>query len=461
MARYREELRNRFLTLLPALLLTSLLFFLPEIWAGIQPLVDDAYTQAIMTVAPEAFDPGYRFWTGLGLASVVGLYFLKQWKPWQHLMAAGMVVAATVAFGLFPTYGEVQQGPTKEAALLARQEGWDVVMWRLDMPSFAFYYGDITPLREPEVGEVVFTRVTRLERLEIPTEVLFQKGGIVLARALEGGRAEMVPKETGPFVRAPDWMVFGPLALALVLLIGVEIGGFDRPLFFFFNSLSSYTGPTFWANATILGDGLVCGVLLLPWIRRNPERVWGGLLGAVFMVVILHVFKEFLGLPRPLAVLPEEMVTVIGPGLRRGAFPSGHTATMALFAGIWALSTSRRLFHWMALTLAVLVGVSRMAVGVHWPTDVLGGFALGWVSAWIGLRWAARASWGMGSTGRRILTAALLISGLVLLIIDHTGYPGVLLLQRSIALVCLVWGVVGVVRPSPEELSPEHVHTGL
>ena len=69
--------------------------------------------------------------------------------------------------------------------MLARAEGWDVVMWRLDMPSFALYYGDITPLREPEPGEVVFTRVTRLEALEIPTEVVFQRGGIVLARALE------------------------------------------------------------------------------------------------------------------------------------------------------------------------------------------------------------------------------------------------------------------------------------
>ena len=186
MARYRNEIRNRFLTLLPALLLTSLLFFLPEIWRTIEPLVDDAFTKAVMTVAPEAFDAGYRIWTGMGLAAVVGLFFLKNWKPWQHLMAAGVIVAATVAFGLFPTYGKIQQGPTKEAALLARSEGWDVVMWRLDMPSFALYYGDITPLREPMAGEVVFTRVTRLERLDIPTEVLFQKGGIVLARAVGG-----------------------------------------------------------------------------------------------------------------------------------------------------------------------------------------------------------------------------------------------------------------------------------
>ena len=94
-------------------------------------------------------------------------------------------MAGVVAFGLFPTAGEIQQGPTKEAALRARAEGWNVVMWRLDMPSFALYYERATPLREPEPGEVVFTRVDRFDQLEVPTEVVFQKGGMVLARALE------------------------------------------------------------------------------------------------------------------------------------------------------------------------------------------------------------------------------------------------------------------------------------
>jgi hypothetical protein len=184
MARYRDELENRVLTLLPAFLLVSLLAFLPEIWKVAEPRVTDDFTRAIMEVAPEAFDAGYRFWTGLGLAALILLAFKSRWRPWKHLMGAGLVVAAVVALAVVPTYGEIQQGPTKEAALLARSRGWEVVMWRLDMPSFAVYYGDITPLRPPKEGEVVFTRVTRLDRLEIPTEVLFQKGGIVLARAL-------------------------------------------------------------------------------------------------------------------------------------------------------------------------------------------------------------------------------------------------------------------------------------
>jgi hypothetical protein len=140
---------------------------------------------AIMSVAPEAFGLSYRMWIGAGLAALALFYFLPDQDAWKRLMGAGVVVAGIVAFAVVPTWGQVQQGPTKEAAHLARAEGWDVVMWRLDMPSFALYYGDITPLREPEPGEVVFTRVTRLERLEIPTEILFQKGGVVLARALD------------------------------------------------------------------------------------------------------------------------------------------------------------------------------------------------------------------------------------------------------------------------------------
>jgi membrane-associated phospholipid phosphatase len=247
--------------------------------------------------------------------------------------------------------------------------------------------------------------------------------------------------QKGP-VRAPPWLLLGFPSVVLVLLILVVSARLDRTLFHFFNQLSVYTGPALWANLTILGDGLVCAVLLLPWIRKNPERVWGGLLGAVLMTILLRMLKEMIGLPRPPGVLPEDALIVIGPGYRRGAFPSGHTATIALYAGIWALSTSRRLHGTLALCLAVLVGVSRMAVGVHWPSDVLGGLILGWGSAWAGLSLAGRWSWGTGRRARNIQGGVLMVSAVVLLVIDHTGYPGVLLLQRTLALTCLIWGAV-------------------
>jgi len=164
------------------------------------------------------------------------------------------------------------------------------------------------------------------------------------------------------------------------------------------------------------------------------------------MVVVLHSLKKLLGLPRPLAVLPEETVNLIGPGLRSRAFPSGHTATFALFAGILSLTARQKLVWIPALGGAILVGLSRMAVGVHWPSDVLAGLALGWTSAWIGLRWGARTGWGATIVGRRVLAIVLLIAATVLFIIDHTGYPGVLWFQRGLALVCFTWGSVELFR---------------
>jgi len=257
----------------------------------------------------------------------------------------------------------------------------------------------------------------------------------------------MGPEQRGvSLVEAPAWLVIGVPLLALVLLFSVEIGGVDTSLFYAFNGLSRYTGPGVWAHITILGDGLVTAVLFLPWIRKYPERVWAGVIGALLMVLILRLFKGMWGLPRPLAVLPVETVEVIGPGHRRGSFPSGHTATFFLLLGIWALSNRNRVASVLLVIPGILVGVSRMAVGVHWPTDVLAGAALGWTSAWLGLRWAEQAPWGMRRTGQVILGILLLIGALVLLLIDHTGYPGVLLFQRGLAGLCLVFGGVEMVR---------------
>jgi membrane-associated phospholipid phosphatase len=67
------------------------------------------------------------------------------------------------------------------------------------------------------------------------------------------------------------------------------------------------------------------------------------------------------------------------------AFPSGHatqiaaiTITIAMLGSTLSLSRSRMVMVWGATALTVLVvGVSRIYLGVHWPTDVLAGSALG------------------------------------------------------------------------------------
>jgi hypothetical protein len=131
----------------------------------------------------DVFTLSYRLWLAGGLVALGVLAFVRRLQPWQSLLGGALTFSFVLVQAVVPVVGELLQGPTKEAALLARDEGWDVVMYSVDMPSFAVYYDRITPLRAPEPGEVAFTRSTRLHELE-DVEVLYEKGIVVLARKL-------------------------------------------------------------------------------------------------------------------------------------------------------------------------------------------------------------------------------------------------------------------------------------
>jgi hypothetical protein len=83
---------------------------------------------------------------------------------------------------LLPAVGALQQGPVKEAALLARGAGWAVRTWYFNVPSFSVYRGAVTARATTlRPGEVILTRSDKLRELG-PLQVLYRKGGVVLAR---------------------------------------------------------------------------------------------------------------------------------------------------------------------------------------------------------------------------------------------------------------------------------------
>lgn len=102
--------------------------------------------------------------------------------------------------------------------------------------------------------------------------------------------------------------------------------------------------------------------------------------------VLVSLLKNAFGRLRPDTAFSEVVVS----GL---SFPSGHTSMSAIvFLTLGALiaSTRSRLRERayilaVASVLTLLVGVSRVALGVHWATDVLGGWAFGaaWAMAWL------------------------------------------------------------------------------
>ncbi len=111
-------------------------------------------------------------------------------------------------------------------------------------------------------------------------------------------------------------------------------------------------------------------------------------------LVLSSALKHLIDRPRP-ALVPHLSA------IYTSSFPSGHSmlsatvyltlgALLARFVQGWA---SKVYFIAVALTLTFLVGVSRIYMGVHYPTDVLGGYAAAvvWVSlVWTGYHWWRR-----------------------------------------------------------------------
>ena len=128
-------------------------------------------------------------------------------------------------------------------------------------------------------------------------------------------------------------------------------------------------------------EGFIIAVLLLgAWLyfsKRTREAITF-LFSAAGMMVSVQALKEWLRVPRPEAAL----IDTIGY-----AFPSGHSAGaffLALSACVLATGSSRPYVCVLALVAALLIGLSRIQLGVHTPLQVAAGFVIGvaWVSVW-------------------------------------------------------------------------------
>jgi undecaprenyl-diphosphatase len=94
------------------------------------------------------------------------------------------------------------------------------------------------------------------------------------------------------------------------------------------------------------------------------------------------ILKPLIGRVRPFAI--NTAVELLTRAPTDAAFPSGHTACS--FAAVFALKAAGSPLWRPALVLAVLIGLSRLYLYVHWPTDVLGGAALGAAVGWLGAK---------------------------------------------------------------------------
>jgi len=248
------------------------------------------------------------------------------------------------------------------------------------------------------------------------------------------------PDEPAAGMRAPELRSPRVWAVPLIGLIGMAcLQGLDanRSVFAWFNGLSKLTGAAPWAWMTVLGDTVVALALFGPLAVRRPQLMWALALSALIATLFVHGIKPVLLWPRPPAVLPPESITVIGPALTRKSFPSGHTATAFVAAGLVWMHVRSPLVRWTALCVAAGVGVSRMVVGVHWPMDVLAGAVFGWVAAWLGSLLSARLRIGRHLGLRITLIAVIAGCALAALTVLDTGYSQARWVQQTVGALSL------------------------
>lgn len=142
----------------------------------------------------------------------------------------------------------------------------------------------------------------------------------------------------------------------------------------------------FFKYFTHLGDGLVFIPLILFFFFVNKKFALYTAATGVMLAVLVNFFKRaiFLGAPRPKKFFEgaEVLQYVEGVSIHSmHAFPSGHTATAAAVALIIALHYKDKKITWIALAIALLIGISRMYLALHFLQDVAFGFLLGTATA--------------------------------------------------------------------------------
>jgi undecaprenyl-diphosphatase len=158
---------------------------------------------------------------------------------------------------------------------------------------------------------------------------------------------------------------------------------------------------TFFGSSSVgLGLSVGCSAALLAYYRRINRLVWLPLVAMLGSAPVNFGLRYLCGRVRPgVAYIPHRVPELSHP-FQRWSYPAGHTMTATICYGLIAYCLARARPRWRNGVLVLLglglaaIGFSRVYLGVHWPTDVLGGYLVG--GAWLAL---CIAFFGEGSQG--------------------------------------------------------------
>lgn len=207
---------------------------------------------------------------------------------------------------------------------------------------------------------------------------------------------------------------------SLIGIITYFTGGYHAG-FTEINSTTPYIQNLLLQNTTVFGDGALLLPLVLLFFNRNIQVQWTVLFAGISCAILSNLLKDYFELSRPAGVLAADLFNIVGPAYKAGSFPSGHTLTAFAMASICFCYIKSYPLKYLFLFIAMLAGLSRILIGVHWPIDILAGGALGILigvsSVVITLKWKV----GLG-VPVHLFTLLILIASCLIVFIDGNDY---------------------------------------
>ena len=155
----------------------------------------------------------------------------------------------------------------------------------------------------------------------------------------------------------------------------------QESILLFFQNIANPVLDFFFELITMLGEKniLIAGIA---WMFWNVDKKKGFILSftLLFSLFLNAVLKISIHNSRPFEVIPE----ILGKRVQTAtgySFPSGHTQGATTFYLVLSLILKKRWIYITAIAISLLVALSRIYLGVHWPVDVIGGLVAGAVVA--------------------------------------------------------------------------------
>jgi len=181
-------------------------------------------------------------------------------------------------------------------------------------------------------------------------------------------------------------LIFFALALLVKSVPAIDIGSLKILNSLMFNEI-------FFSYFTELGNGLICLAILIPLLsfishktNLNNVKVQTLVMVGIGVGLIVKTLKELASFSVRPGYYKFEDINYLEPIFSYNSFPSGHAATILSISLAWISLATKKIntkyslvMVSIILTLALSVSLSRVIIGAHWLSDILGSIAIAFI----------------------------------------------------------------------------------